>query len=244
MPRLQTPTNLEDSLRRVLTPPDESARLPANVLGVPHGWIEERRAPTLGLLRAAGIAAVVLFAAILAIQIPNLVQLRASVGITQAARVSGVAERQLLETADGFVGVRMSSRRAVEFFFLPRNGTQEPRVLAVGSLGTDAALPSVVTMTLYSVSCSPSAGLHDSDFVFGYSRLGDSYPDRFETNLRGSGTWYQGLFLFAVPGGSPAAEVSVAAGSTSDDLHLAGRGAIDRSAFDHGDACAGELLPD
>lgn len=229
---------LDGDLRRALQSTSATTPMPVDLLDVPDAWVGQRPGLLRRLRRPTAFAAVAVAAVLLATQLGQFAANRADgMSLQTAAAVLGLPARQVLQTADGFVAIRMNPSRVgrIELLHADAQG-RSTIVIATAQLDPARLGKDTVSMSAFGVSCRPDAGLTQPDFVFGYVHYASVFPDQVAVDAPSTGTWNQGLFVFAL-------DPDVPPGWLAIDTHSSARPDLDAKAqfapeaFDHRDAC-------
>jgi hypothetical protein len=228
---------LDHDLKRLLGEVAREALLPTGVLDIPDGWVTSRPRWSDRAGRTLAVLTVAAAGVVLALQLSTLLIGTRLSDPGAAADIVDLPATQVLQTRDGFLAVRFSPSRHSTLQLLLVTSSGQSSLLAEGVVSDDAFRPGVISDTVFHVSCAPSAGLVRSNLVFGYIGMAGAFPDSIRLSARASGTWHDGLFVFALDSSqTPTGAVSlVAASAAKPEVGVVDT--INPSAFDHADSC-------
>lgn len=244
--------DLKGSLRRALQAETDATPMPSGLLDIPGSWVRSPSRTGSGLaLGVAALLGVVLGSSVVAAVATESGWLAPRVTLRDASVIAGIPLERMVQTTDGFVGVRgpTAARATVTVVFVPSSGGPA-RVLVERTVPGFSQHQALATFVLETLSCALSAGLVQPDYIFGYY---ESYaPDTAGVSAGKGGPasamWVQpvighgaaadGSFVYVLDLPPPAKyDVRLMAGIPPDHgeaiiPHLSGE------AFDHLDTCA------
>lgn len=233
----------DEDLSRALRSGISAVPMPDGLLDVPDAWVRPRRRVRLLLGRSLAVASVAVAAVLLALQLGRFVVNQSSaISLDAAASLVGVSARQVLQTDDGFVAIRMdrSQMGHIELFHLAaKDGTMT--LLATAEIDPRWLDKDMVSMSAFGLSCGAASGLTQPDYVFGYVQYASAYPDQVTIDAPSSGTWNRGLYVFALDAGAGARWVKIDTHSSARP-DLGGKAQLAPTTFDRNDSCSGEQV--
>lgn len=249
--RSMNSVDLEGSLRRALRLEIEASPMPGGLLDIPGSWVRPRsRLGSTLSLGAAAVLGALLGGSVVAAVATQSGWLAPTVTLRDASVIAGIPLERMVRTEDGFVGVRgpTTEQATVAVVFVPSGGGPTRVLVQRAVPGFGYHQPTHVLETL---SCAPSAGLQQPDYIFGYEELygsanggvtagkgGPAFAVRVDPVI-GHGAVADGAFVYVLDLPPPATfDVRLTGGTPPGDWEAVIPN-FDGVMFNHLDGCAG-----
>lgn len=249
--RSMNSVDLEGSLRRALRLEIEASPIPGGLLDIPGSWVRPRsRLGSTLFIGAAAVLGALLGGSVVAAVATQSGWLAPTVTLRDASVIAGIPLERMVRTADGFVGVRgpTTGQATVTVVFVPSRGGPA-RVLAERTIPGFGQYQT--THALETLSCAPSAGLQQPDYIFGYEVIygsanagvtagkgGPAFAMRVDPVI-GHGAVADGAFVYVLDLAPPAKYDVWLTGGTPPGNWEAVTPHFNGLRFNHSDACAG-----
>lgn len=160
--------------------------------------------PIAHVARALAFAGVIVAAVVVVVALPRAWQLGSEAlqgPLTQqrAAVLAGVADRQVVQTKDGYVAMRVRTEAAGRMVELILVSEAEPEpqvsVLTQAPVAAVDVRPDSSVIWAEAISCRPERQIRQPNMVFGWSQ---PPPSQLSVSVPGSATEFDGYFLFVL----------------------------------------------